>query len=181
MTEVLRYAAFSDDPAGGNPAGVVLDARGLSEEQMRAIAADVGYSETAFITGGEGDTLSIRYFSPESEVPFCGHATIATGVAHGDRHGPGELHLDTAGGRVDVTIGDGTATLTSVEPHVEDVAAADLDETLAALSWARERDAVPRLQQRAQPVEVVVQVGEARAGGGGQDQVARAREAVARR
>jgi len=147
MTEVLRYTAFSDDPAGGNPAGVVLDASALSAEEMRAIAAEVGYSETAFVTGGEGDTLSVRYFSPESEVPFCGHATIATAVAHGDRHGPGALHLDTAAGRVDVIVSDGSATLTSVAPHVDDVPAGDLDEALVALGWSAE-DLDPGLPPR---------------------------------
>jgi PhzF family phenazine biosynthesis protein len=45
---VRRYSAFTDKPEGGNPAGLVLDARGLSNEQMLGIAADVGYSETAF-------------------------------------------------------------------------------------------------------------------------------------
>ena len=82
--EVLRYAAFTDDPAGGNPAGVVLDASGLDDAAMQAIAAEIGYSETAFVTGRDasGD-LHVRYFSPEAEVPFCGHATIATGVAWG--------------------------------------------------------------------------------------------------
>jgi len=132
MTEVLRLTAFSDDPAGGNPAGVVLDARGLSEEQMRAIAAEVGYSETAFITGGEAPDLTVRYFSPESEVPFCGHATIATGVALGD----GEHHLATATGRVDVSVADGRATLTSVEPHIDECPLEDVDEALSALGWA---------------------------------------------
>ncbi len=47
--EVLRYAAFAVDGAGGNPAGVVLDASSLSDGQMRAIAAAIGYSETAFV------------------------------------------------------------------------------------------------------------------------------------
>lgn len=45
--EVLRYAAFTDDPEGGNPAGVALDAAGLSDAEMLAIAAEIGYSETA--------------------------------------------------------------------------------------------------------------------------------------
>ena len=40
MTEVLRYAAFSEDPGGGNPAGVVLDAAGLGDDRMLAIAAE---------------------------------------------------------------------------------------------------------------------------------------------
>jgi PhzF family phenazine biosynthesis protein len=144
MSDVLRYAAFSDRPTGGNPAGVVLDASGLSDERMLAIAAEVGYSETAFLTGGDGGRYDIRYFSPLAEVAFCGHATIATAVALAERDGPGELVLQTRGGPVPVTSrrderGRLTATLTSVAPRVEDVAAADIDEALAALAWEREQ------------------------------------------
>jgi PhzF family phenazine biosynthesis protein len=94
VTEVLRYAVFTNDPAGGNPAGVVLDASGLDETTMRAIAAEVGYSETAFVTSQANDTFAVRYFSPESEVPFCGHATIATAVAYVERHQADELRFD---------------------------------------------------------------------------------------
>lgn len=80
---VRRYAAFSDDPTGGNPAGVVLEAAHLTEERLQQVAAEVGYSETAFVTGpierdGSG-AIPIRYFAPEGEVDFCGHATIALG------------------------------------------------------------------------------------------------------
>ncbi len=98
VPEVLRYAAFTGDPRGGNPAGVVLDAAGLGDAQMLAIAADVGYSETAFITarGPQSDELVVRYFSPLAEVPFCGHATIATAVAWADRHGHGRLTAEDA-------------------------------------------------------------------------------------
>ncbi|WP_354699314.1 putative isomerase YddE [Paraconexibacter sp. AEG42_29] len=140
MPTIVRYSAFTRDPAGGNPAGVVLDAAGLDEPAMRAIAADLGYSETAFVTARDGDTLAVRYFSPESEVPFCGHATIATAVAFADVHGPGRLRLDTAAGRIDVTVAAGEdgvpiATLTSVPTRVWDVPDADLDEALAALGW----------------------------------------------
>ena len=88
--DILRYSAFTDTPAGGNPAGIVLDATGLDESTMQAIAAEVGYSETAFLTvaGDDGRSFDIRYFAPSIEVPFCGHATIATGVALGERLGP---------------------------------------------------------------------------------------------
>jgi PhzF family phenazine biosynthesis protein len=144
MSDVLRYAAFSDRPTGGNPAGVVLDASGLSGERMLAIAAEVGYSETAFLTGGDGRRRDIRYFSPLAEVPFCGHATIATAVALAERDGPGDVVFQTRSGLVPVTSrcderGRLTATLTSVAPRVEEVAPADLDEALAALGWEREQ------------------------------------------
>ncbi|MFD3337507.1 PhzF family phenazine biosynthesis protein [Streptomyces sp. NPDC058700] len=148
--EVLRYTAFSDDPEGGNPAGIVLDATGLGDDEMLAIAAEVGYSESAFLTAppagvdpdGVSDTgraYTIRFFSPKAEVPFCGHATVATAVALGERIGPGDLVFSTRAGTVPVTVTrEGAAlraTLTSVEPSVEEVTAEDLDEALAALDW----------------------------------------------
>ena len=101
---VLRYAAFTDDPAGGNPAGVVLDAEGLDAAAMLAIAADVGYSETAFLRPRGGGEYDVRYFSPLAEVPFCGHATIASGVALADAGGAvGDVVFHTAGGLVPVS------------------------------------------------------------------------------
>jgi PhzF family phenazine biosynthesis protein len=144
--EVLRYTAFSSDPDGGNPAGVVLDATGLEDDEMLAIAAGLGYSESAFLTappqglgGAEGRAYTIRYFSPKAEVPFCGHATVATAVALAERTGPGQLVFATRAGTVPVEVTEegGTlrATLTSVEPYVADLAEADLAEALAALDW----------------------------------------------
>ncbi|MFI9046204.1 PhzF family phenazine biosynthesis protein [Streptomyces sp. NPDC053427] len=144
--EVLRYTAFSTDPKGGNPAGVVLDATGLDDAAQLAIAAEVGYSETAFLTpppeglGGEpGRAFTIRFFSPLAEVAFCGHATVATAVALAERSGPGDLLFATQAGPVPVTVREESgvlqATLTSVEPHVTDVTDADLAEALAALDW----------------------------------------------
>jgi PhzF family phenazine biosynthesis protein len=136
-TEILRYAAFTDRPEGGNPAGVVLDASGLDDAAMQSIAADVGYSETAFVTAAEGSDLVVRYFSPLAEVPFCGHATIATGVAWGERFGDGLLRLTTPAGLVEVDVADGVAKLTSVAPSSAALDDADLDELLAALRWTR--------------------------------------------
>ncbi len=139
--EVLRYTAFSADPEGGNPAGVVLDAAGLDDERMLAIAAELGYSESAFLTERTGEgAYTIRYFSPKAEVPFCGHATVATALALAERDGPGALTFTAPAGVVPVSVvrEDGAlrATLTSVAPHVEEVAETDLTEALAALDWA---------------------------------------------
>ncbi|MER8087729.1 PhzF family phenazine biosynthesis protein [Streptomyces sp. NPDC087532] len=147
-TGILRYTAFSADPEGGNPAGVVLDASGLDDAAMLAVAAELGYSESAFLTGRyePGDQeppaargYTIRYFSPKAEVPFCGHATVATALALAERDGPGDLVFSTPAGTVPVTVTqEGTelrATLTSVEPDVMDIAPDDLAEALAALDW----------------------------------------------
>ena len=146
-TPVLRYTAFSTDPAGGNPAGVVLDADGLTEEDMLAIAAEVGYSETAFLSvppqnvqGGSGRTFAVRYFSPKIEVPFCGHATVATAVALAERIGPGEFTFATPAGVVPVEVSrdaDGIlrAELISVPPRVDSVSDSDVSRALDILGW----------------------------------------------
>jgi PhzF family phenazine biosynthesis protein len=141
IMKVLRYAAFTTDPAGGNPAGVVLDATGISDAEMLRVAADLGYSETAFLVPRGDGRFAVRYFSPKAEVPFCGHATIASAAAYAERHGPGVLRFDTRAGLVEVstTVGsDGTttATLTSVEPQLRPIAADDLTALLRALGWA---------------------------------------------
>jgi PhzF family phenazine biosynthesis protein len=104
--KVLRYAAFTDDPAGGNPAGIVLDASALDHAAMQAIATEVDYSETAFVTGRDGDLRTVRYFSPISEVPFCGHATIATAVAIAEREGPGIVRFATPVGEISIETRD---------------------------------------------------------------------------
>ncbi|MGW1884260.1 PhzF family phenazine biosynthesis protein [Streptomyces sp. NPDC001970] len=137
--DVLQYTAFSSDPDGGNPAGVVLDASALDDADMLAIAAELGYSESAFLTPKGERAYGIRYFSPKAEVPFCGHATIASAIALAERIGPGKLEFSTRAGTVPVEVGEegGTlrATLTSVEPAVQDIAGDDLAEALAALDW----------------------------------------------
>jgi PhzF family phenazine biosynthesis protein len=153
MTEILRLAAFTDIPEGGNPAGVVLDATALDDATMQAIAADIGYSETAFLTGvGADRTYDVRYFSPAAEVPFCGHATIATAVALAQRDGAGNLVLTTKAGPVAVrTQADGediTATLTSVAPHLAPPPSdGELAPALAALRWSAD-DLDPALAPR---------------------------------
>lgn len=89
---VLKIAAFAYDNKGGNPAGVVICDEMPTEKEMLRIAKQVGYSETAFLKPLK-DGWRIRYFSPEIEVPFCGHATIASGAALGDRLGEGVYKL----------------------------------------------------------------------------------------
>lgn len=70
--------AFTEQPFGGNPAGVVLLDSFPSEELMRKIAAELRYSETAFIRQHSAQEFTVRYFTPEAEVDLCGHATIAS-------------------------------------------------------------------------------------------------------
>ena len=90
--DVLRIAAFSDGNTGGNPAGVVIGGVLPAADEMQRVAAEVGFSETAF-AAPEGEAWRVRYFSPESEVPFCGHATIALGAALVRKFGDGVFKL----------------------------------------------------------------------------------------
>lgn len=89
---LLRIAAFADGARGGNPAGVLIADTLPADVDMQRIAAEVGYSETAFAMP-VGDAWRVRYFSPESEVPFCGHATIALGAALAELQGDGVYSL----------------------------------------------------------------------------------------
>jgi PhzF family phenazine biosynthesis protein len=76
---VYQVDSFTDRPFTGNPAGVVANAEGLSDAAMQAIARELNNSETAFILPASGDShdLYVRFFTPTTEVPSCGHATIA--------------------------------------------------------------------------------------------------------
>ena len=106
---VLKIAAFSDGDSGGNPAGVLISDELPSDAQMQRIAADVGFSECVFAAPTDRG-WRVRYFSPESEVPFCGHATIALGAALALRCGDGAFLLTlnqaeiTVEGRRDGTV-----------------------------------------------------------------------------
>ena len=72
-----KIAAFSNGTQGGNPAGVWIGDALPGPADMQRIAAEVGFSETAFAAPLGDGRWRVRYFVPESEVPFCGHATIA--------------------------------------------------------------------------------------------------------
>jgi PhzF family phenazine biosynthesis protein len=137
---LLRLAAFSSDPGGGNPAGVWIGETLPSDTDMQRLAAEVGYSETAFVAPTRGFERTIRYFSPEAEVAFCGHATIAAGVALGEADGDGVYHFHTPVGpvRVEVALRDGVreASLTSVPPESAPAPADLVAAALSALRWS---------------------------------------------
>ena len=92
---IQRVAAFSMGNEGGNPAGVVLLDKPISDKEMARVAAEVGYSETVFaVPLDKADrNWRVRFFSPEIEIPFCGHATIALGAVLGKQQGAGIFKL----------------------------------------------------------------------------------------
>ena len=75
--KVYHYDAFSDKPNKGNPAGVVLHADKLTDDEMQNIAYKVGFNETAFLMKSNVADWRIRYFTPGYEMDLCGHGTVA--------------------------------------------------------------------------------------------------------
>ena len=135
--DVLRYASFTTDPRTGNPAGVVVAEELPTAAEMQRIATEVGYSETAFAAPVGADEFVVRYFSPVAEVDFCGHASIALGVALAER-GRGRVSLRTNVGLVPVTMstdsaGRPVAALTAARGGTHQIDPGDRDELLAAL------------------------------------------------
>ncbi|MBV9985105.1 PhzF family phenazine biosynthesis protein [Bradyrhizobium sp.] len=131
---VHRIAAFTSGAHGGNPAGVALCEELPDAGTMQAVAAEVGYSETAFAAPAENG-WRVRYFAPEVEVDFCGHATIALGAALAQREGSGTFGLQL--NRAEITV-DGYqsaagwgASFRSPPTHSRRVPAALVDEALA--------------------------------------------------
>lgn len=108
----LIVDAFAGRPLEGNPCAVVLDADGLDDGTMQALARETNLSETAFVvraSSGE-DAFTARYFTPEKEIPFAGHPTVATvrALVDTDRVGVGNadttVQLSLPAGDVDVEV-----------------------------------------------------------------------------
>ena len=108
---ICQVDAFIKFPFGGNPAGVVTNAKKLNREQMQKIANEMNLSETAFIRQIEDGYFKIRYFTPLVEVDLCGHATIASiytlaieGFITPIQKGIKTVVIETKAGNLDVDI-----------------------------------------------------------------------------
>ncbi|MFB9835678.1 PhzF family phenazine biosynthesis isomerase [Actinoallomurus acaciae] len=126
MRVLYQVDAFTRTPYTGNPAGVVLGAEGMPDDEMLAVARELGNSETAFVLPADADDhdVRVRFFTPTTEVPTCGHATVGAHFARAveyalpscsfvQRTGGGltqrvEIHRD--GDRVRIGMRQGVAT-----------------------------------------------------------------------
>ncbi|HOW08482.1 MAG TPA: PhzF family phenazine biosynthesis protein [Bacteroidales bacterium] len=106
---IYQVDAFTPETFKGNPAGVCILDKEMPEEWMKNIAAELHVSETAFITV-DGDEYKIRYFTPESEIPLCGHATLSsahimyeTGIVEKTR----EINFLSKAGKLKIRYSDG--------------------------------------------------------------------------
>jgi PhzF family phenazine biosynthesis protein len=143
-----------------------LDARGLDDAAMQSIASEIDFSETAFVTGETSDgALTVRYFSPIAEVPFCGHATVATAVAladHGRSAAGDTINFATAVGPVAIALSRDDqgirAAFTSIPPSVTELRAADLAAILRLLGLepaSLDSELPPRIAHAGNPHPIV--------------------------
>jgi PhzF family phenazine biosynthesis protein len=124
--KVYQVDAFTRTRFSGNPAGVVLEADGLDEARMQRIARELNNSETAFVLRPEGPDheVRLRFFTPTTEVPSCGHATIAAHFARAMEYGiqeasftqltgagPMPIRIATEDGAVRITMTQGPVVL----------------------------------------------------------------------
>jgi PhzF family phenazine biosynthesis protein len=131
---------FVTGGTGGNPAGVVLDADELSESEMLDIAANIGLSETAFVSSSDTEGFKLDFFTPNRRIAHCGHATIASFsyLAELGRITEGATSKETVDGPRKISIKNGAAFMEQLAPKYrmpsdwgkEDVTVADVLQSL---------------------------------------------------
>lgn len=131
--------AFAGETLRGNPCAVVLDAEGLSDERMLALAREMNLSETAFVSRAESGGFRARYFTPEREIPLAGHPTIAAAHALAES---GRFALE---GIDDVLRLELTAGPVTVEIRADE----------AGVRWYHMRQPPPRFLRSYEPEEVL--------------------------
>lgn len=106
---------FAERQLAGNQLAVIEDAADLTDQQMQAIALEMNYAETTFVTAQQGDEATVRIFTPAWELPFAGHPTI--GTAWVLTQGKGRITLNLQAGKVPVEFSDGVGWM--VPPAVQ--------------------------------------------------------------
>ena len=140
--------AFTNQPFGGNPAGVVLldSATFPKDELMLSIAAELRFSETAFVRRHSAQEFTIRYFTPKAEVELCGHATIASFfLLHQKELASGQCLCHTQAGDLNITVGE-KVMMQMAKPRI----VATIDETEEIYQALGVKDYRPTM-----PVQVV--------------------------
>ncbi len=116
--------AFTKEPFKGNPAGVVIVEKELTQGVMQQIASEVRFSETAFVRRLSEKEFSIRYFTPASEVDLCGHATIGTFFAlkfEDIVKAGNEYNIETLAGRLKIKVEKDFVLMEQGVPKIDNV------------------------------------------------------------
>ena len=139
--KVEKIAAFSYKNEGGNKAGVLFSDEMLSQKEMLKIAKEVNFSETAFLVK-QDNSFRIRYFSPETEIAFCGHATIASGSSIAKKFGFGSYELILNDGKIQIETsqinGESFTSIRSMKTHSKDVQEDYINSIIDGFSFNKE-------------------------------------------
>lgn len=128
MIKVYSQSAFSKDNQGGNLAGIVFDNFELSETDKLKIARIVGHSETVFINKSNNADYKFEYFTPEGEVPICGHATIAAFSLMYDLKmlNASAYKIETGAGILNISVCDGLVYMEQNKPQYGKIISKDV-------------------------------------------------------
>ncbi len=112
----ITVDVFTDRRFGGNPLAVFPDARGMTDAEMQALAAEFNLSETTFVLppADPANTARVRIFNRKSEMPFAGHPNVGTAWVLRDRGA--KLRFEEIAGLVEVEIADGKPTIAAPQP-----------------------------------------------------------------
>jgi PhzF family phenazine biosynthesis protein len=121
--EIEIVDAFVDGDTGGNPAGIVFGADGMSAARRQAIARHVGLSETAFVSMSAVATRKLDFHTPTRQIAHCGHATIAVfaRLAQRGELGDGHHSKETIDGLRDIVLAGEVASMAQLGPRTESV------------------------------------------------------------
>jgi len=121
--EFVTVDVFTDRRFGGNPLAVFPDARGLTDAEMQALAAEFNLSETTFVLPPEdpANTARVRIFTRHYEMPFAGHPNVGTGFVLRDRAVDGLLRFEEIAGLVEVRVDAQGTTIAAPQPLALDV------------------------------------------------------------
>lgn len=128
--------AFIDSATGGNPAGVVLDADRLTQQQKQWIAASIGVSETAFVSQSMTASFKLEFFTPTRQIAHCGHATVAAFalLKQSGAISDGKLSKETIDGNRDILVQDGMVFMEQRAPKYQPLSSVDFHASLEALN-----------------------------------------------
>lgn len=132
---------FSDRPLAGNQLAVFEDAVDIPEHLLQALAREIGFSETVYLTSGhDGADVTMRIFTPASEVPFAGHPTLGAAITHAMRTGASQVRLQTGRGIIAVSVepgANGSLRGSMLQPIPTVSAASNAEAILAAVGVPR--------------------------------------------
>src|SRR5947208_9401793 len=113
---------FAKRPLQGNQLCVVPEETSMTDARMLAVAKEIGFSETTFVTSAGGDRYSMRIFTPGGELPFAGHPTLGTAfvlVSEGRITSPATQHVAAGEFAMEVDGAAGTARMRQRDPEFD--------------------------------------------------------------